>query len=134
MIAELSKADAFPNDWYGYAGNQLAHFALGIATASMLSQLHFAVFGEFAQKGALWCVIAIGYMMFEIIKQGWKGFDTIEDWMFFALYGAGLPIFLFDEVLPGSPILTINSQLVVPLFAVVFAHLLGGIVSRLVRR
>jgi hypothetical protein len=99
----------------------------------MLSQLHFAVFGEFAQKGALWIVIAVCYMSFEVMRQGWKGRDTIEDWMFFAFYGAGLPIFLFNEVEVGSPVLDINSQLVVPVFGVVLCHLAGGILSRVQR-
>ena len=134
MYAELSRAEAYKDDWYGYATNQLSHFAIGVATAALLSQFYFAVFGEFVEKAALWFVVAFGYMMFEITKQGWKGRDTLEDWMFFAVYGAGLPIFLFHEVAPGSPVLMINSQLIVPLFAVIFAHLLGGIVSRLVRR
>lgn len=134
MIAELSKAEAYENDWYGYATNQLSHFAIGVATAALLSQLYFAVFGEFVEKGALWFVVAFGYMIFEITRQGWNGRDTLEDWIFFAVYGAGLPIFLFHEVEPGSPVLMINSQLIVPLFAVVFAHLFGGIVSRMMHR
>ena len=132
ILAELSRADAYPSDWYGYAKNQLAHFALGITTASLLAQAHFAVFNEFAQKGATWAVVAVGYAAFEILRQGWNGRDTVEDWLFFALYGGGLPIFLFNEVEIGSPMLSINSQLVIPWFAVVMCHLAGGIVARVV--
>jgi hypothetical protein len=134
ILAELSRADAYPSDWYGYARNQLSHFALGITTAAMLAQAHFAVFDEFAKKGALWAVIAFGYAAFEILRQGWNGRDTVEDWLFFAAYGAGLPIFLFNEVEVGSPILSINSQMVVPVFGVVMCHLAGGIFSRIRRK
>ena len=133
IAVELSKADAYRDDWYGYARNQLAHFALGVTTASILSQMYFIVMGEFAHKVGLWLIIAAGYAAFELIYQGWRGRDTLEDWLFFAFYGAGLPIFLFHEVEVGSPALVINSQMVIPVFGVVFCHLAGGILSRIQR-
>ena len=128
---ELNTPDGYPADWYGYATNQVTHLAMGFAAACLLSNFHFYIFDEFARKGALWFAIALMYAVYELSAQGWNGKDTVEDWVFFSVYGAGVPIVIFTELEVGSPMLSINSQLVVPVIAVIVAHLLGGVVARI---
>ncbi len=129
---ELKTPDAYPNNWYGYAKNQLSHFMLGFTAACVMSHVHFTIFDEFAQKGALWASIAMMYAIYELSSQGWQGKDTVEDWFFFAIYGAGVPIFMFNEIEQGSPVLTVNATLAIPAVAVIYGHLIVGIIARII--
>ena len=128
---ELNTPDNYANNWYGYATNQVTHLAMGFAAACLLSNFYFYVFGEFAEKGALWFVLALIYAVYELSAQGWNGKDTIEDWFFFSVYGAGVPIMIFSETEIGSPIVSVNTQMVVPVLGVVIAHLIGGVAARI---
>lgn len=128
--SELKTPDSYSKDWYGYLTNQVSHLALGFATACVMSNLHFMVFGEFAEKWALWFAIAVCYATFELTGQGWRGKDTIEDWIFVSVYGAGVPIAVFSEIEKGNPDLVLNSRVVVPIICFIVAHLIGGIVAR----
>jgi hypothetical protein len=127
---ELKTPDGYPVDWYGYATNQVTHLAMGFAFVCILSGLHFAMFGEFAQKGALWFTAAMVYAVYELSSQGWNGKDTVEDWVFFSIYGAVPPIAMFSEIEVGNPELLVNSQIAAPVIGVVVAHLIGGILAR----
>lgn len=131
ILAELRVPEDFGSDWYGYATNQLSHCMLGILAACLLSGLHFWTFGEFAEKGALFFVIAIGYAIWEVGVQPWRGIDTVEDWVFFTVYGAGSMILFFNETQPGSPVLTTSMEWVMPFIAIVVGHLVAGVVARI---
>ena len=131
VIAELRKPEDFGGDWYGYATNQLSHFVLGFTTACVFSAGHFWAFGEFMEKGALWFVIAFIYAIWEIGVQPWRGFDSVEDWLFYAAYGAGAAIILFTEISPGQPELMTSMEYVLPVAAIVYGHLAAGIIARI---
>lgn len=128
---ELNTPDGYPVDWYGYATNQVTHLAMGFASTCILSGLYFFTFGEFAEKWALWFSVALMYAIYELSAQGWNGKDTIEDWTFFSVYGAGVPIAIFTEIEPGDSMLVVNSYIVAPIIGFIFAHLVGGIVARI---
>jgi hypothetical protein len=127
---ELNTPDGFTTNWYGYATNQVTHLAMGFSAVCVVSALYFGFHGEFSQKAHLWGLVAISYAIYEMAAQGWNGKDTVEDWVFFSLYGAGVPVVIMNEVTPGNPTLEVNSQLVVPAIGLVVAHLLGGIIAR----
>lgn len=127
---ELSISENFRNDWYGWATNQMAHILLGFIFAGVVSFCLFSVIGEFAHKEATWAIVALPYLVFETRK---PSFDAIEDWIFVCIYGAGAAIMLFDETVPGSPLITTNIKHA-PIFGgIVAAHLLVGIAARIER-
>lgn len=134
IFRELHKTDDFSSDWYGYATNQLSHFVLGFTAACVFSALHFWSFGEFAEKGALWFTIAFTYAIWELGVQRWRGLDSIEDWVFYSVYGAGAAILLFNETEPGSPILTTSMEYTPPFMALLYGHLAIGIVARIYQK
>lgn len=76
--------------------------------------------------------VAVTYMAFELGTQKWRKWDTIEDWMFFALYGGGVPVVVFTEVNVGSPQLYTSIEWVLPTTGVIVAHLLTGVAVRIV--
>lgn len=134
ILEELRTTQDFDGDWYGYATNQLSHFVLGFAMACVFSAMHFWTFGEFAEKGALWFTIAFLYAIWELGVQRWRGIDTIEDWVFYSVYGAGSAILFFNETTPGSPILTTSMEYVMPFVAILFGHLGIGILVRIYQK
>ena len=52
--------------------------------------------------------------------------------MFFALYGGGVPVLLFDEIEIGNPSLMTRIDFVIPVVGIISFHLLAGIVVRIV--
>jgi len=134
VFQELKRTEDFSSDWYGYATNQLSHFVLGFTMACVFSAMHFWLLGDFADKAALWFTIAFIYGMWELGVQRWRGFDSVEDWVFYSVYGAGSAILFFNETTPGSPILTTSIEYVMPFVAILFGHLVVGILVRIYQK
>lgn len=131
VLAELRVSEDFGNDWYGYATNQLSHFVLGFTLTCLFSAAHFWAFDEFAQKGALWFAVGFVYAIWELGVQKWRGIDSLEDWIFFSVYGAGSAILFFNEIEPGNPELITSMTYVLPFLAVFYGHIAAGIFARL---
>lgn len=124
--------EAFESDWYGWATNQTSHMTFGAASAFVFSSVWFYTFGEFPFKIVAASIIAAVYIFFEVIR-GWFGWDSIEDTLFFALYGSGGALVVFSEVKPGEDTLIVSTSNVVPILMVVSVHLASGILSRMRR-
>lgn len=132
IIREITTPENYRRNWYGYATNQLSHMMLGFIYCSLMSSIHWGFFHEFAHKQVLFSFVAATYAAFELGTQKWRGWDTVEDWMFFALYGGGVPVLLFDEIEVGNPALTTRIDFVIPVVGIISFHLLAGIVVRIV--
>jgi hypothetical protein len=128
---ELAKSDSFPRDWYGWTTNQISHFWLGVFAACVGTVLTVFAAGEFPPKLLLFAFIATGYLAFELIFQGWKGWDTIEDWIFVCAYGAGNAILTFTEQSPGSFVADADLWIAAAGFGMAAGHLAVGIAIRL---
>lgn len=88
--------DNFKKDPLGFAGNASGHFLIGFWIFSfMISYVWLRVFGELPYKEFLWVNAHVLYLILIEYKQGWRGWDTIEDTMFTATYGTGIPLFSF---------------------------------------
>lgn len=129
---ELTRAENYRRNWYGYATNQLSHMMLGFIYCCAVSAAHWAYYHEFAEKPVLWLFVAVTYAAFELGTQKWKGWDTVEDWMFFALYGGGVPVLIFTEIEAGNPTVTTSIEWAIPTVGIIFTHLVSGIVVRIV--
>lgn len=133
ILIDLSSPSNFRKDWYGWSTNQLAHITLGVILAALLSFANFMTIGEFAYKGVLFAIVAAAFA----IQQGkqWKDrpWDTVEDFVFVVVYGAGTVIVMFDEVSAGSPFIQTNILNIAPICAIVSTHLFVGSVIRAAR-
>ena len=130
---ELSTQENFSRDWYAYATNQIGHTAIGFVFASLVSYLTFLYLGEFAPKECIWLFSAMIYGAWETLN-GKPSWDSLEDWIFFAIYGAGSATMLFSEVSAGSPMVVTQIVYVPKFTAIIAAHLSVGVVARIVKK
>lgn len=132
IIIELKKPDDFSKNWYAWATNQIGHFVIGLMLAAIFTAIGYWLFGEIPYKLPLWLSIAITYALWESM-QGWNGRDTIEDWLFVALYGAGGAIYVFTEKTLGDSMVTADLfRMLIPLGAVI-GHIAAGVYCRIKR-
>ena len=65
-----------------------------------------------------------------VIVRGWSGWDSSEDVIFTAIYGAGGAFAVFSEVAPGSPVLLVSASDVLPVLCMAGFHLFCGVYLR----
>lgn len=127
MGGRVIQASNFRADAYGYITNQSGHVLIGICTAAGLCWLHLKGFGEFPYRGAVWAVMAAFYVIaVEILGQGWRGGDTIEDSIFVLGYGAGGALYTMEEAAPGGSALCGDLADIMPFIALAALHLSVG--------
>lgn len=66
-----------------YAANQLGHVALGMLATLTFCAAIDAAFGEIPYKATIVVVMFAGYLRFELRRQGWHRWDTVQDTFFF---------------------------------------------------
>ena len=131
ILSDLSTPDNFSRNWYGYATNQISHAALGFLLTALVSYLWFCFWGEFAPREYAWAFVAAAYAAWELRKPSWDG---LEDFIFFAVYGAGSATMLFSEVTPGSPEVITEVTYIPKVLAIITMHLSVGIVARVIKK
>jgi len=125
-------ADNFHARPYGFTTNQISHATLigflFIVYGSCIAWFYIA--GEFPHKE--WIAIggAVGYAAFELLVQGWRRWDTVEDWWFVVVYGVFMPLLAFDEMVVGEPKAVVDLTRALPLILVFFTHLGLGALYR----
>lgn len=122
--------DSFRTDWYGYLTNQVSHVALGTIFTWAATVFCLATIGEFPYKAHLFMALAGMYLLYELLYQGWHKWDTIEDWVFFSLYGVGGTVLTFHEFDVGSSLATFDINAPRFIFPIIGVHLLIGCLIR----
>jgi len=124
-MTTLFKPSRFLGDWYGYATNQLSHMLIGQVSAIVVASSAWWLFGEFPERIWAWLAILAAYLAWGARK--WGGWDSIEDTMFFAIYGAGVALFASREIVPGGLNLVVDLQPFLMTAPVVAVHLAVGV-------
>lgn len=126
----LFTPDDFKNEWYGWATNQWSHVVLGqvlfgwIMYASLL-------FGEFAPRLDVLLIVAGIYAAWELFTSNRsKIWDSIEDFIFVVIYGAGWMAAVFTEVAPGLSGVYSDALSAIPLFGLFAFHTTVGVLLR----
>jgi hypothetical protein len=121
----LFKSDDFAGKPYGFTTNQISHaVAVGfLGLVYGVTFVWFVAFGEFPYKWALIVFAGVAYAAYELIDQGWHGWDTVEDWWFVNVYGVIGPVLTFTEVEPGSALFTGSLWVPIPFVLIFYTHL-----------
>jgi hypothetical protein len=120
--------DGFQGDPYGHTTNQTSHAFLvgGILLAYLPVLVWWMAFGEFPEK---WLIIgwaSVAYAAFELLAQGWRGWDTVEDWIFVVIHGTTGFVVTLNEVEPGSTAFTGDLIVAGPFLILFLLHLAAG--------
>jgi hypothetical protein len=84
----LEKPDDFKNDAYGYLTNQIGHIFIGFTLVSFYCFVLDKI-AYFPDQIVAICVVVGAYLFWwELMVQGWRGYDTFEDTFFFAIGSA----------------------------------------------
>lgn len=87
---EINTASDFRADPYGELTNQSAHAFLGMMLAILFSFAGLLWFGEFPHKEGVVIAVTMPYILGELFKQRWRGWDTVADVFFYAIGGYGV--------------------------------------------
>lgn len=126
----LTEPNAFPRDWYGWVTNQISHIGVGVFLAFLICAVYFAVYKELPYRVPAYLVILSGYLAFEILAQGYRGLDSIEDTVFTVGYGASAIFAGFSEIYPGQPLAMVSVIDIAPFFVIATLHLTTGALVR----
>lgn len=120
--------DDFKADPYGHVTNQTSHSFLvgGILLAYLPVMAWFYIVGEFPVKWMIIAWAAVSYAAFELIVQGWRGWDTVEDWIFVVIHGTTGFVVTFSEIEPGSLKFQGDLAIAAPFIALFLFHLAAG--------
>ncbi len=98
---DLNTPESYYDEPGKAAANQGAHWALGLALASLVCLIYFRLFGEMPHREAVWAAVVTGYLFLELRRQEWQGADTINDTMFVGL-GAAFALVSLKEIWVGG--------------------------------
>lgn len=131
----LFTPDSFRRNPYGYVTNQIGHAFMvgGVIFVYAVVMGVYWIAGEFPPKWAIIAGAAIAYAAFEIVTQGWRGADTVEDWWFVVVYGVAGPVASFSELQPGSALAVFDMMAALPFIALLSLHLLAGALFRVIK-
>ena len=134
----MFEPDNFAGRPYEFVTNQISHtFFVGLVVIVFGSSLvSLSVFGELPPKWLIVLIGAVGYLAYELVFQGWRGGDTIQDWVFVNVHGVWSGVSIFSAVPPeiseiiGRHSFTGDMFVALGCFTVFLIHLLAGAVWR----
>jgi hypothetical protein len=120
--------DNFAGQPYQFLTNQIGHAFMvgGVMLVYAVVMASWFVMGEFPPKWSIIAGAAILYPAYELICQGWQGWDTVEDWWFVVVYGVAGPVTSFTETVPGEAKAVFDLMAALPFIAVLCVHLAIG--------
>lgn len=130
LFVGFTSPNGFERDPTGYVTNQFGHFSLGVLGVWLMCVISFSVSDDIPHKEIMFIGIAALYIIKEIAFDGWRNFDTIEDFLFVVVYGGGWTLLAFTQQHNGSSEVTYDIMASSPIIVVISAHLTLGAVYR----
>lgn len=96
----------------------------------MICALSFFLKGDIPYKINIILGVAVVYGIKEIIWDKWHGLDTIEDFLFVVVYGAGGTLLTFTQTQKFTSLLDFETHKFVAVFLLFSFHLLCGVFAR----
>lgn len=126
VFRSVGTAQRFPRDWYAYATNQISHVGIGILWVWIVCLVSFAVVGDLPYRSEIFVGVALIYLAKELVIDRWSGFDTVEDFLFLVVYGAGGTLVSFRQIDALSSDVVFNIHSALPFLFTCGLHLLAG--------
>ena len=104
---------------------------LGLFCVWIIAVIGYMTVGELPHRGAIFMACLIVSAIVEFIRRGWRGWYTIEDLIFFTLYGIGGTMVTFTGYQATSASAVFDMKIAVPMLVGFFIHLLLGVVYRI---
>jgi hypothetical protein len=114
-----------------YIQRRLAMLATGFLSVAFVAAGMNIISGEFPNKCAMSIAVTAIWGLFVSYVHGGVSWRGVEDFMFLVVYGAIPAVLLFDEVVPGGPVLTVDVSVAAPVYGIISAHLIVGISMRI---
>lgn len=130
ILSTFSTPSKFDQDWYGYATNQISHVGLGMFFVWFFCVFAFVISGDMPSRWQVFLSIAVMYGAKELAADRWQGADTIEDFLFLVVYGAGGALISFKQMDALSPNVVFSVFQILPFLLVCCVHLLIGLFIR----
>lgn len=129
-MTSLMTPDNFKRDWIGWAGNQGFHLIMGASAYLALHVAYLETFGTLAYRWPVAAICLSGYLIWEGAINKWAGWDSVEDTVFFAFYGAGIPAWCLPAIDGDSIELLYSLREVARAAALVWFHFVVGVLIR----
>lgn len=95
LLFLFSSPDSFDRDPYGYISNQAGHIYLGFTITTFYAWI-LSKIDTYPSQSWVFLAMVGGYLgAWELLRQGWREWDTIEDTLYFS---AGASVFLFVDM------------------------------------
>lgn len=85
LLKSLGQPSSFKGDPYGGLLNQWGHYALGDRLYMAGCLAWFSIAGDMPDRALAAAAVIGSYVAFELVAQGWRGLDTLQDAGYFAL-------------------------------------------------
>lgn len=126
VISEFATPEKFGDDWKGFIHNQFGHTGIGIFAVWIACLISFTIMGDLPSRFDIFLGIAFLYSTKELVADKWNGFDTVEDFLFVVVYGAGGTLAAFKQMEQNSADVVFNIHSAVPFLTACFIHLFAG--------
>lgn len=103
---------------------QSSNVGLGMLAVWALCQFVFVVGGEFPVRAHAVAAIAISYVIVAAFFEVKLSLSSIEDFIFFSVYGSAGTIFAFREIDAGSSSLSVDVTGPAPIVAAFISHMI----------
>lgn len=127
----LFKPSSFEGQPYEFTTNQISHaLYIGMVLFGIGGcAVYFWIFGTFPYRWQVWVWGTAVYFAYELIDQGWRGWDTVEDTGCVSI-GLGGPLYTFRQVSEGSTMITGDLMDAVPFVVALSLFLAIGAARR----
>jgi len=118
-------------NWFDYLNVQMYRTLLGLFLVWVFAVIGYVTVGDLPHRGVIFMACLIVSAIVEFIRRGWRGWHTIEDLIFFTLYGIGGTMVTFTGYQATSASAVFDMQIALPMLVGFFTHLFLGAMYRL---
>ena len=130
LSMELFEPNQYLGQPYKWLVNQCSHIVLGFVTILFICVSFHFLNGEYPVRVNVGAYSLVAYLLFEILVQGWRRWDTIEDTVFVVVYGGWGTLIASREISIGDTAVTVNPYALTLVAMAVSVHLFLGYMWR----
>ena len=122
------------HNWLNYLNVQMYRTLLGLFCVWVISVAAYTVIGNLPYRGEIFITCVLICIVVDFIRRGWRGWYTVEDLIFFTVYGIGGTLVTFTGYQQSSASAVFDMEIAFPMLIVFFSHLSVGTGYRLIKQ